>query len=89
MSDETSPELARMEISVYPLGTGKTSVSEEVSRIFDVLDTCGLTYETSIMGTTVEGTADELFGLARELHSAVLDGGAGRVVTVMKVDERR
>ena len=80
---------ARMEISVYPLGTGKPSVSEEVSAVFDVLDNSGLTYEISVMGTTIEGKPDELFNLARKLHEAVFSDTVKRVVTVIKIDERK
>lgn len=78
-----------MEIAVYPLGTGDASVSREVSRIFEVLDRHGLEYQITVMGTVVEGTPDELFALARELHEAVFAEDIRRVVTVMRIDERR
>lgn len=78
----------RMEIAVYPLGTKDASVSRQVSRIFDILDTCGLRHEVTLMGTVVEGTPDELFSLARRLHESVLADDVRRVVTVMKIDDR-
>jgi len=81
--------VARMEISVYPLGTSNPSISEEVSAIFDVLDRCGLKYEISVMGTTVEGNPAELLSLAGKLHNAVFSDSIRRVVTVIKIDERR
>ena len=80
---------ARMEISVYPLGTSNPSITGEVSAIFDVLDTCGLKYEISVMGTTVEGNLDELLSLAGKLHNAVFSDSVRRVVTMIKIDERR
>ena len=80
---------ARMEISVYPLGTGNPSVSREVSAIFEVLDTCGLPYEISVMGTIVEGKPDEIFLLARKLHDIVFSDTVKRAVTIIKIDERR
>ena len=80
---------ARMEIAVYPLGTGEPGVTREVAEIFPVLEASGLPYRVGEMGTTAEGTADELFALARRLHDAVLGGAARRVVTVIKLDERR
>jgi len=79
----------RMEIAVYPLGTGDASVSKEVSEIFAVLEQCGLYYEISVMGTIVEGSLDELFALARQLHDIVFSDGVKRVVTVIKIDDRR
>jgi len=80
---------ARMEIAVYPLGTGEPSVSREVSAVFDVLDGCGLPYEITVMGTIVEGTPDELFDLARRLHGSLFSDTVRRVVTTIKIDDRR
>jgi uncharacterized protein (TIGR00106 family) len=78
-----------MEIAVYPLGTGDASVSREVSRVFDVLDRSGLSYQITVMGTVIEGEPDSLFALARELHAAVFGDTVNRVVTVIRIDERR
>ena len=87
--DAHSDGKARMEIAVYPLGTGDSSVSREVSAVFDVLERCGLSYEITVMGTIVEGTLDELFTLARELHDVVFSDTVKRVVTVIKIDDKR
>jgi len=80
---------ARMEIAVYPLGTGNAGISKEVSRVFDVLERCGLKYEMNVMGTIVEGALDELLALARELHEVMFSGSVRRVITTVKIDERR
>ena len=80
---------ARMEIAVYPLGTEKSSVSKEVSAVFEVLEQCSLPYEITVMGTIIEGTLDELFALARELHDIVFSETVKRVITVIKIDDRR
>ncbi len=82
-------DTSRMEIAVYPLGTGDSSISREVSRIFDVLDTCNLTFNVTPLGTIVEGSPGELFELAQRLHEIVFSDTVKRVVTVMKIDERR
>ena len=81
--------LARMEITVYPLGTNDSSITKEVSKIFKVLDNCDLTYQITTMGTIIDGTLDELFTLARELHEVVFSDTVRRVVTVIKLDDRR
>ena len=78
-----------MEISVYPLGTSDPSISQEVSAIFGILESSGLQYEISVMGTIVEGSPDELFSLARRLHESVFGGTVRRVVSTIKIDERR
>ena len=79
----------RMEIAVYPLGTGNPDVSEHVSRILGILDRCDLPFEVTTMGTIIEGPIDELFSLALRLHDSVLSDSVQRVVTVMKIDDIR
>ena len=86
---EVVRKTTRMEIAVYPLGTGSSNVSKEVSAIFDVLEGCRLPYEITVMGTIIEGTPDELFDIAHKLHRAVLSDTIERVVTVIKIDDKR
>ena len=65
------------------------SISKEIAKIFDVLDNCTLSYQITPMGTIVEGAADELFSLARELYQVVFSDAVRRVITIIKIDERR
>lgn len=81
--------IVRMEIAVYPLGTDNSSITKEVSKVFEVLDNCDLTYQITTMGTVIEGTIDELFALARELHEAVFSDSVKRVITTIKLDDKR
>ena len=78
-----------MEIAVYPLGTDNSSITKEVSKVFEVLDNCDLAYQITTMGTVIEGTIDELFALARELHEAVFSDSVKRVITTIKIDDKR
>ena len=80
---------ARMEIAVYPLGTGNGSITRELSVVFDVLDAAGLPYEVTVMGTIVEGPLDELFNLGRRIHEVVFASGVNRELTLIKIDQRR
>ena len=89
LGNTRSGNIARMEIAVYPLGSGNPSVSKEVSRVFDVLEHSGLSFEITVMGTIVEGTPDELFSLARRLHDIMFSDTVRRVITTIKIDERR
>ena len=82
-------EIVRMEIAVYPLGTDNSSITKEVSKVFEVLDNCDLTYQITTMGTVIEGTIDELFALARELHESVFSDSVKRVITTIKLDDKR
>jgi len=82
--------MAMMEISILPLGTGKTSVSPYIAEILKYLHRQkGLRYELNGMGTTVTGKADQLLKLAAALHKIPFSKGAKRVYTVIKLDERK
>ena len=78
-----------MEIAVYPLGTDNSSITKEVSKVFEVLDNCDLTYQITTMGTVIEGTIDELFALARDLLEAVFSDSVKRVIKTIKIDDKR
>lgn len=81
--------MAVMEISVIPLGTSSTSVSPFVADCVKVLEEEGLKYEVTPMGTQVEGDLEALFKVARKMHEAPFRRGALRVVTTLKIDDRR
>ena len=81
--------LAKMEIAVYPIGTDNESITKEVSKIFEILDRCEMNYQITTMGTIIEGTLDELFEIARELHESVFSDTVKRVMTVIKIDDKR
>ena len=82
--------MAILEISVMPLGTGTPSLSKYVAGAVKVLQAeKGVKYEMSSMGTNIEGDLEQLLDLARRMHRSAFDAGARRVVTTMKIDERR
>lgn len=81
--------MALMEITVVPLGTGEGSLSPWIAGLQPLLEKSGLPFELNDMGTTVEGTADELFAVARQLHEHSFQQGAPRVYTILKIDDRR
>lgn len=41
------------------------------------------------MGTSLEGSTDDILALVGELHRVPFDQGVPRVYTVLKLDERR
>ena len=82
--------MAILEISVMPLGTGTPSLSKFVAGAVKVLqEEKNVKYEMTSMGTNIEGELAQLFDLARRMHLSAFDAGAQRVVTTMKIDERR
>jgi len=78
-----------MEISVVPIGTGSPSVSSYVAEVIKKLMEMGANYQLGPMGTVVEGSVDELLAIAKELHAVPFRMGALRVVTTIKIDDRK
>jgi uncharacterized protein (TIGR00106 family) len=82
--------MAIAEVSVVPLGTGSPSVSHYVARAVKVLQQQkGVKYETTAMGTILEGDLDAILAVVRNMHEAVFGDGVSRVVTTVKIDDRR
>ena len=46
-------------------------------------------YELTAMGTIIEGDLERLLILAGRMHRSAFDAGVMRVVTTVKIDERR
>jgi uncharacterized protein (TIGR00106 family) len=77
------------DVSVVPLGAG-TSVSGLVKKAVRALDGSGLKVLHGPMSTSLEAPGlDELFAAVRSAHEAVFAAGARRVVTTVKIDDRR
>lgn len=82
--------MAMMEISVVPLGTGHPSVSKFVAGAVSLLkNEPGIRYELTAMGTIIEGDLEKLLELAQRMHLSAFAAGAPRVVTTVRLDERR
>ena len=78
-----------VEFSVIPIGAG-ISVSRLVSLAVKELERLGVRYMVTPMGTVFEARdVGEAFEVVRRAHEAVFSGGARRVVTEVKVDDRR
>lgn len=83
--------MAIMEISVVPLGTETASVSRFVAKALEVLKgEENVRYQLTPMGTIIEANSTEkLLDIAGKMHSVVFDDKIKRVVTTIKIDERR
>jgi uncharacterized protein (TIGR00106 family) len=81
--------MAIAEISIVPIGTTSTSLSSSVAACLEVLEGSGLTYEVHGMGTIIEGDLKDLFETILEMHEVPFEAGALRVVTTIKIDDRR
>ncbi len=82
--------MAIVEVTVIPLGTKTPSVSQYVAMAEKVLEgEKDIRYELTAMGTIIEGDLGRLLALAEKMHRAVFAAGVMRVVTTIKIDERR
>ncbi len=77
-----------VEITVVPLGVG-ASVSDYVAEALRIVKRSGLKYRLTPTSTIIEGDLDDLFRVVREMHESPFLKGAPRVVTVIKIDDRR
>ncbi|KPK97888.1 MAG: hypothetical protein AMJ95_06760 [Omnitrophica WOR_2 bacterium SM23_72] len=80
-----------MEISIVPLGTRTASVSPYVAKAIKVLqNNRGVRYQLTSMGTIIEANSvGQLLDIAGRMHKAVLSSKIKRVVTAIKIDDRR
>jgi len=82
-------EMVIVEFSIIPVGVG-TSVSRYVSEAIKVLEAKGVKYQVTAMGTIFEvESLSEALNIVLEAHEAVIKAGALRIITNIKVDDRR
>jgi uncharacterized protein (TIGR00106 family) len=81
--------MAILEISVVPIGTSDTSLSAYVADCLRILKEEKVRYELSSMGTNIEGDLNDLLRIAHKMHLTPFRKGALRVVTTIKIDDRR
>ena len=77
------------QLSIAPVGEG-TSLSSYVKTVIAVLKKELVKFETNAMATVIE-TEDmkTLFQIVQKAHNAVFAAGAQRVITELKIDDRR
>lgn len=77
------------QLSIIPIGKG-TSVSSYVKIVLETLKKEHVKFQTNAMGTVIE-TRDlaTLFTIVQKAHTAVVTAGAERVITEIKIDDRR
>lgn len=79
-----------LEVSIIPIGTKSASVSEFVAGCLRVLqETPGVKYRLTPMTTIIEGELKQIMPLALKMHEQPFAKGANRVVTTIRIDDRR
>ena len=82
--------MAIAEVSVVPLGTETPSVSKYVARAVKILQQeKDVKYEITPMGTIIEGDLDKILAVVRKMHEGTFGEGVARVLTTVKIDDRR
>ncbi|MBI2859916.1 MAG: MTH1187 family thiamine-binding protein [Chloroflexi bacterium] len=82
--------MAMAEVSIVPVGTRTPSLSKYVAGAVRVLQAeKDLKYRITDMGTIIEGEVERVLGVVARMHRSAFDAGAVRVVTSIRIDERR
>ena len=77
------------QLSIAPVGKG-TSLSKYVKLVIETLKKENIKFETNAMATVIEVEDIEiLFPVVQKAHNAVMASGAERVITELKIDDRR
>lgn len=75
------------EFSVVPITNDR--MKPFIDSALREIENSGLNYEVGPTGTAVEGDLDQVLNAIKSAHHAVLDKGADRVVTEIRIDEKK
>jgi len=77
------------QLSIAPVGKD-ISLSKYVKKVINVLKENNIKFETNDMATVIETeNLETLFNVVEKAHKAVIESGAQRVITELKIDDRR
>jgi uncharacterized protein (TIGR00106 family) len=82
--------VATADLTVIALGRAETSASRYIAEIQRRLERQDrVRYVLHAMGTSLEGSTEDILAVVAELHAVPFELGIPRVYTVLKLDERR
>jgi uncharacterized protein (TIGR00106 family) len=82
--------MATADLTVLALGRKELSASEYIAEIQRRLrKQQRVRFRMHAMGTSLEGTTEDILAVVGELHAVPFEQGVQRVYTVLKLDERR
>lgn len=77
------------QLSIAPVGKD-ISLSKYVKKVISVLKENNIKFETNDMATVIETEdLETLFNVVEKAHKAIIESGAQRVITELKIDDRR
>lgn len=77
------------EIAVMPVGTGGTSMRTCVDAALEGIRGAGVDYRVHELGTSVEGSLEQILQAFKAAHDACVRAGVGRVRATLRLDDRR
>jgi uncharacterized protein (TIGR00106 family) len=82
--------MATADLTVLALGRQELSATEYIAEIQRRLRKQDrVRFRMHAMGTSLEGTTEDILAVVGELHSVPFEQGVQRVYSVLKLDERR
>jgi uncharacterized protein (TIGR00106 family) len=82
--------MATADLTVLALGRPEVGASGYIAEIQRRLAAQErVSYRMHAMGTSLEGSTEDILAVVGELHSVPFEQGIPRVYTVLKLDERR
>ncbi|ADH99806.1 MTH1187 family thiamine-binding protein [Salisediminibacterium selenitireducens] len=84
-------QMAIADITIMPLGSQTTSVSEVVAEVHKRLKETDLPLEYTLtpMSTIIEGKPEDLYTIIREIHEVPFTLGHQRIALNVRIDDRR
>ncbi|TET25699.1 MAG: MTH1187 family thiamine-binding protein, partial [Candidatus Aminicenantes bacterium] len=77
------------QLSIAPIGK-EVSVSKYVKLVIEILKKENVKFETNAMATVIETeNLKTLFDVVEKAHNVIIASGAERVITELKIDDRR
>lgn len=92
MKQEDIAMVAITEVSIIPIGTKTPSVSKYVAQSLKPLmdeDIEDIKVALTPMSTIIEGDLDKVLSLVRQMHENAFSDDVMRVITTIKIDDRR
>jgi uncharacterized protein (TIGR00106 family) len=82
--------VATADLTILALGRPDVSASEYIAEIQRRLaGQHRVSFRMHAMGTSLEGSTEDILAVVGELHAVPFERGIQRVYTVLKLDERR
>ncbi|MCL4343575.1 MAG: MTH1187 family thiamine-binding protein [Thaumarchaeota archaeon] len=79
-----------VEIAVDPIGTSSTEAGNIIVEAVKTIKNMGVKFQVCPMGTCIElENTDELGRVITAVHDAVYKAGVKRIVTTVRIDDRR